>query len=394
MNGGGWRLTWARIACLGVALAAPAARANPATLAPAQVEETVQVAAAHFKDERPAEALTLLEGLVVRLGPIERRRHPLIDVMIGRCLSRLGRATEAIDAFDRALAWAAPGTSAHQRATRYRAELLATAFGAVRVECGPAVERVRLVERGETRACPASWPALPVGEWTFEGLPPRPGFGAVRQTVAAGREARLRLPAAVGERPGAGRAEAAEAAGDWRLGLRLGMGLATIAGRNDVVVDTWSGLGWRAALAVEAPISARIGWAVEGGVGGAEMGFSVAGASPGAQWTLRWLMVEAAALLRVCWPGPRRAVCVVPGVGGGWLIDATESGPGGERPVEAGRGELHAGLRLGADARFSVSGVELVAGLHGAWSPWPGAIEFANGSLAAARGWVELGVVY
>ncbi|MCB9553577.1 MAG: hypothetical protein H6705_17180 [Myxococcales bacterium] len=313
--------------------------------------------------------------------------------MIGRCLSRLGRSTEALDAFDRALGWAAPGTVAHQRAARYRAELLAMAFGAARVECGPAVERVRLVERGETRACPASWPALPVGEWTFEGLPPRPGLGAVRQAVTAGREARLRLPAA-GDQPGSGRAEAGEAAGAWRLGLRLGAGLATIAGRNDVVVETWSGLGWRAALAVEAPISARIGWAVEGGLAGAEMGYSVAGASPGARWTLRWLMVDAAALLRVCWPGDGRALCAVPGIGGGWLVNATESGQGSERSVEAGRDALHVELRLGADARFSVAGVELVAGVHGAWSPWPGALEFANGSLAAARGWLELGVLY
>ncbi|MEZ4430910.1 MAG: serine/threonine-protein kinase [bacterium] len=141
---------------------------------------------------------------------------------------------------------------------------------------GSAVERVRLVERGETRACPASWPALPVGERDLEGLPR--GRASARRATGRGRGARWRAAAVGGggDQPGPGAGGGGEAAGAWRLGfLRLGA-------RHHRRPQRRRGRDVERArlarhLAVEAPISRGSAGRSRAARGRGDAGYSVAG---------------------------------------------------------------------------------------------------------------------
>lgn len=388
------------------------------------VKEVVQAAADAFTGGNAREALTLLEELSAQLGEAGRREHPLVDVLLARCLATLGRSDEALDAVERALAWSAHDPGAREHAERLRAELVATAFASVEVTCGEGVERVRLVERAETQDCPGWWPTLAPGRWTFEGLPMETGRPVAVVEARAGHARHLMIravsvrhaPAAIAsaeiaptdavardadppKREGGPGVAATVAGGDveadrtWRIGARAGGGISGITERNELVVRTESAFGWRLSTSVETPRRWGLGLAAEASLSKVEMAYGTADRAAESISTLSWLIVDAAVLGRACVEAVGLVGCLVPGVSLGWLAAASEERDGEERRV-ASSAPWHLGVRAGFDVRLPVGAIDLVVGAHGSWSRWPGALELADGSLAAARGWIELGVVY
>ena len=85
----------------------------------------------------PKAGCSSVKEALARLDPDTLRAYPLIMVMRGRTLDALGRAAEALDALDRALAWSVPGSVSYRHAERLRAALVEAAFATLRVRCRP-----------------------------------------------------------------------------------------------------------------------------------------------------------------------------------------------------------------------------------------------------------------
>lgn len=377
-------------------VAAPAVAAPPAaapTAAPDAVLAEVERANRYFTEGLYPEALTTLDALAARLDPDTLRAHPLIMVMRGRALAALGREREALDAFDRALAWAAPGSASHHHAERLRAALVEAAFSTLRVSCDPPIERVRLVERGDERPCPAVWAPLPAGRWTVEGH--GPGVEATAKVTAArGAELRVELSAPRSiEAPGAVESGASgEAPAGWGVGVLAGAGAAAI-GPSAVFRERDPGLAVHLAVQAEWLVTAGLSVAVELGATHARMGFLLADALDETPGVLRWLTLEAALLVRPCASLGGVELCGAPGIATAWLLRAEQAQPGeAASPVEHGTDTLHLGARLGADARLPLDGLTPSLGVHALYSPWPGAVGFTDGALPYLRVWLDAGV--
>lgn len=373
-------------------VSARASAAAPA-LAPDVVIAEVERANRYFAEGLYPEALTTLDALAARLDPDTLRAQPLIMVMRGRTLDALGRALEALDAFDRALAWSAPDSVAHRHAERWRAALLETAFSTLRVRCRAPVERVRLVERGDERPCPAVWAPLPAGRWTVEGRGPGVEVtakvtaerGAV-QVVELSAPHAIEGPSAVESRP------RGDVPAGWAVGVLAGVGAAVI-GSSAVLRERDPGLAVHVAGQVERRLARWLSLGVELGLTYAQMGFLLADALEVDAGTLSWLTAEAALLARPCARLGEVELCGAPGVATAWLLHAEQAQPGAvASPAEHGTDTLHLGARFGVEVRLPVGGVASSLGVHVLYSPWPGAVGFTDGALPYLRGWLDAGV--
>lgn len=374
------------LVCALGALRAPA-HASPA---PGAVVAEVERAGRYFSEGLYSEALSTLDVLVARLDPDTLRAHPLIMVMRGRALDALGREGEALDAFDRALAWSAPGSVSHRHAERLRAALIEAAFATVQAVCRAPIERAQLVERADTRPCPAVWAPLPAGAWTVRGH----GAGVevtARVTVERGGERVVELaPPPPPDVPEPAPDVAASA--PWGAGVLAGGGASTI-GSSAAFRALEADWAARLALQVERRLTGWLAVAVELGLTHSQMGFLLVDAIEGELGTLRWLTVEAALLARPCASLGAVDLCGAPGLSTAWLMHAEQAQPGGAaRPARHGTDTLHAGLRLGVEARLPLDGLSPSLGVHALYSPWPGAVGFTDGALPYLRAWLDAGV--
>lgn len=371
---------------LALALLATPARG---ALDPPQVAAEVESAAGLFERRAYAEALTVLEALVIRLGPDGVAKHPLVLVMLGRAQMKAATPREALATLDEAMIVGRDDPPTLRYAARLRAELLASAFGTLRVRCGAGVEAVLLVEAGETRSCPAQWSPLTAGDWT---LAPQPAGAPVRVALAPGTTADAALDAPAPAPPDPSTAEPAEPA--LGLTLRLGGGLAGIGGTTRDVPRTAVGPAARIGAAVDLPLSsARFGLGVEAGLAWSELRYEAERVEGRAEVALRWLTVEGALLGRACAALPGARGCARLGVGVGWLASAREDGPEGDDiAVRSGRDAVHIAARAGLDLHLPTDDLEWIVGVHGLYSPAPGALSFDGGALPYLRAWLDVGV--
>lgn len=389
------RSTFTLTLALAASLTRPAS-AEPEAPTLAEVEAAVAAAGARYTAGEYAEALTLLDALSVQLGDAGRRAHPVIELHKGRCLARLGRPEDALTAYERVIRWAdrvPEAAETHAHAVRFREALLATALGGLEVRCGPEIERVRLAGREEGAVdCPARWPSLPVGPHRVEPLDADGRVGrSTEVTVVAGRSTTVTVEA--------------DAAGRWRPGARLGAGVAIIGGETVYAAEPTPGSSFRIAATVESP--QLWGWLsgqLELGVNRSVMSYTdtraidpagtrLVGASPRAV-DLTWWQVEAALLGRICRPPDAWSPCLALGVGVAGLIHAEDAFEGRAVESSSGRDQAHLLARGGLELRIPWGARLPFAGLHVAWSPWPGALQYEDGRLPQLRAWFDLGISF
>lgn len=167
---------------LSLALATPAAAQTPEA-----IQRQMDEAAAKFQAGDHAGALALLRTVD---GQIEL---PIVRFNIARCLQELGRAREAVDAFERYLKLD-DEPSRQARAREAIAKLESTALGRLAVTCSPADARVAVAGLLGEQACPLHLRRVPVGAYEVRVSASHHAPQVARLTVRAGEEAATHVP--------------------------------------------------------------------------------------------------------------------------------------------------------------------------------------------------------
>lgn len=389
MTRGGWQV-WAGLV-MTVASGVAAAGEGHEVRAPSAAEVVADMREVNrrFSQERYAEALALLDALAARLGEARHQESPFIEVTRGRCLEQLDRRAEALQAYERTLAWIARSSKPHEAMRAEAQARRAALVGELTVDCEGGVERVRLPVRDEVRACPAHWSAVLAGRVRVEPIEPDGQLGRVRSVdVTAGASSTVLVEADPNTR--------------WRLGLRLGGGAASILDETVYVVDPRPGSSVRLAGALGSPwIAGWLSGQLELGVSrnrstytdtGAIDGAVPAGATPQDTALTAW-QLEAAAMARACRADADWSVCLLVGGGAAALLDAEWTIGGVSYTAETGRDQAHVLVRGGLEVEWSRREWAFVAGPHVAYSPWPGAIQYQDGRRhSTLRAWLDVGV--
>lgn len=366
---------------------------------PTDAEVVAEAAAAHGRCQAGAvdEGLARLTALTDALGERERRLRPQLGMLAGHCLQLGARVEDALAAYDAAIALADPdtpvGAEARAEARRLREALVQQAFGDLAVRCGAGVERVRLVERDATADCPARWTELKAGPYRVEPLGAEgPLAPASTVTVTAGEEAAVALDGPPAPAPPVGT--------PWRFGGRVGLGIASIVGETQHLTVDGPGPSWRLAATAETPrFDGWLSGQIELGVRHSAMPFTDTGYATDGDLgpediELSWWQLHVDLLARACEPGRTWAICAAAGLGVGVVLHAEEQRAAEVVDPGLAGDAAHISARLGLEAEVPLSGWTPIVGLHGALSPWPGAIEFADTRLPQLRIWLDVGAVF